>query len=85
MTHTLGYKIALAKDTTRVKGQLHGVYKRWYDNGHMNRCVTFINGQDEGEYKVWWYDGTPRLNLRYMNGNLFYPSFYLKTIVKNDC
>ena len=51
------------------KGQKHGEYKSWRDNGQLRVHCFFVNGRFHGEFK-WWYENDQiREHRFYVNGD----------------
>ena len=51
----------LVKEDTREywvndRGEWHGEYKRWDENGQLSVHCFFVNGRYHGEAKLWWYE-----------------------------
>ena len=49
------------------KGQLHGEYKEYYDNGKIKIHHNYHNGQNHGEYKWYSNESGALFNIYYAN------------------
>ena len=50
------------------KGELDGIYKKYYDNGKLMEEIEYSNGVQNGIYKYYSDDGTLQLAYEYKNG-----------------
>ena len=54
------------------KGQWHGEYKRWHDNGKLLVHRFYFNDKFHGEYKLWDNNGELRSHYYYSHGELIH-------------
>ena len=52
------------------KGQLHGEYKRWHDNGKLLAHRFYENDKLHGEAKLWYNNGQLSTHCFYDSDNL---------------
>ena len=47
------------------KGEKHGYWEIYYDNGKLYSKGNYVNGKEHGYWEVYWY-----------NGELYYKGYY---------
>ena len=69
------------------KGQKHGEYKWWYNDGQLGVHCFFVNGEEHGECKLWHENGQLEEHCFYVNGRLHgeYKSWYDNGQLREHC
>ena len=57
-------------EATYKKGKLHGVLKRWHENGQLAAHEEYVLGKWEGRRAAWWENGQVQFDWQYHEGKL---------------
>jgi antitoxin component YwqK of YwqJK toxin-antitoxin module len=52
------------------EGKLHGLFRRWHENGQLAAEEEYQNGKWEGRRAAWWENGQVQFDWRYQEGKL---------------
>jgi hypothetical protein len=52
---------------TTFRGNRHGDFKQWNDNGQLIYYLHYIRGKKHGEHKIWYDNGQLCINAYYVN------------------
>lgn len=58
----------LAIEKTFLEGQLHGTYKKWFDDGSLSFASEYRQGLRHGYTTTWWRNGLKRSLSQYEYG-----------------
>jgi len=50
------------------KGEKHGPWEVYWDNGNLDYKGNYINGKKHGLFEDYWYDGILMYKTNYING-----------------
>ena len=54
-------------ETTYVDDKIHGLYKKWYENGQIEVETKYVDGRLYGLYKYWYKNGQSREETNYVD------------------
>jgi antitoxin component YwqK of YwqJK toxin-antitoxin module len=49
--------ILMKEENYNHKGQPHGLYRTWYENGQLFEESTYKNGKEHGSIRLWHHNG----------------------------
>ena len=62
--------ILVREERYNDKGQLHGIFRRWYLNGQLAKQHTYKNDVRNGTFSYWYENGQVRDVKKYKDGKL---------------
>ena len=51
-----------------LNGQIHGLYKSWYEDGKEDQVIEYQYGKRHGSFKSFYPNGAPEVQCSYHNG-----------------